>query len=182
MRNTIAMRSVTNVSGCSSSFCWMPFSGSSHRWSTSVYPTGTANCTRVLKFLIPATVVPQEAIVKGVSWLCVGKMPINAQVRADDWSDLLIGENYYFNRNVISWSSGETTDFSLVTRKTSPIIGVHTNLHSSAYINTFLRSQNLINNRYIERPTFFSFKNPVQVDVCHNMEEKICHYFHFIAG
>uniref|UniRef100_A0A8C1A1Q5 Centromere protein I n=2 Tax=Cyprinus carpio TaxID=7962 RepID=A0A8C1A1Q5_CYPCA len=40
---------------------------------------GTANCTRVLKFLIPATVVPQEAIVKGVSWLCVGKMPMNAQ-------------------------------------------------------------------------------------------------------
>uniref|UniRef100_A0A8C1UNI0 Centromere protein I n=1 Tax=Cyprinus carpio TaxID=7962 RepID=A0A8C1UNI0_CYPCA len=48
---------------------------------------GTANCTRVLKFLIPATVVPQEAIVKGVSWLCVGKMPMNAQVRA---------ANYYF--------------------------------------------------------------------------------------
>uniref|UniRef100_A0A672N1G8 Centromere protein I-like n=1 Tax=Sinocyclocheilus grahami TaxID=75366 RepID=A0A672N1G8_SINGR len=35
---------------------------------------GTANCTRVLKFLIPATVVPQEAVVKGVSWLCVGKI------------------------------------------------------------------------------------------------------------
>jgi len=30
--------------------------------------------------------------VKGISWLCVGKMPINAQVRADDWSDLVIGE------------------------------------------------------------------------------------------
>uniref|UniRef100_A0A8C1G3Q2 Centromere protein I n=1 Tax=Cyprinus carpio TaxID=7962 RepID=A0A8C1G3Q2_CYPCA len=46
---------------------------------------GTANCTRVLKFLIPATVVPQEAIVKGVSWLCVGKMPMNAQVLFVRW-------------------------------------------------------------------------------------------------
>ncbi|XP_051506248.1 centromere protein I-like [Myxocyprinus asiaticus] len=46
---------------------------------------GTANCTRVLKFLIPATVVPQEAIVRGVSWLCVGKMPMNAQVLFVRW-------------------------------------------------------------------------------------------------
>lgn len=46
---------------------------------------GSANCTRVLKFLIPATVVPQEAIVKGVSWLCVGKMPLNAQVLFVRW-------------------------------------------------------------------------------------------------
>uniref|UniRef100_A0A8C2EU08 Centromere protein I-like n=1 Tax=Cyprinus carpio TaxID=7962 RepID=A0A8C2EU08_CYPCA len=46
---------------------------------------GTANCNRVLKFLIPATVVPQEAIVKGVSWLCVGKMPMNAQVLFVRW-------------------------------------------------------------------------------------------------
>uniref|UniRef100_A0A673GVQ8 Centromere protein I-like n=1 Tax=Sinocyclocheilus rhinocerous TaxID=307959 RepID=A0A673GVQ8_9TELE len=46
---------------------------------------GTANCTRVLKFLLPATVVPQEAIVKGVSWLCVGKMPMNAQVLFVRW-------------------------------------------------------------------------------------------------
>uniref|UniRef100_A0A672N1F3 Centromere protein I-like n=1 Tax=Sinocyclocheilus grahami TaxID=75366 RepID=A0A672N1F3_SINGR len=46
---------------------------------------GTANCTRVLKFLIPATVVPQEAVVKGVSWLCVGKMPMNAQVLFVRW-------------------------------------------------------------------------------------------------
>uniref|UniRef100_A0A8C2H4Y4 Centromere protein I n=1 Tax=Cyprinus carpio TaxID=7962 RepID=A0A8C2H4Y4_CYPCA len=46
---------------------------------------GTGNCARVLKFLIPATVVPQEAIVKGVSWLCVGKMPMNAQVLFVRW-------------------------------------------------------------------------------------------------
>uniref|UniRef100_A0A671SK36 Centromere protein I-like n=1 Tax=Sinocyclocheilus anshuiensis TaxID=1608454 RepID=A0A671SK36_9TELE len=46
---------------------------------------GTTNCTRVLKFLIPATVVPQEAIVKGASWLCVGKMPMNAQVLFVRW-------------------------------------------------------------------------------------------------
>ncbi|XP_052005511.1 centromere protein I-like isoform X1 [Xyrauchen texanus] len=46
---------------------------------------GTANCTRVLKFLIPATAVPQEAIVRGVSWLCVGKMPMNAQVLFVRW-------------------------------------------------------------------------------------------------
>uniref|UniRef100_A0A8C7P9R1 Centromere protein I n=1 Tax=Oncorhynchus mykiss TaxID=8022 RepID=A0A8C7P9R1_ONCMY len=31
-------------------------------------------CVRVLKFLIPATVVPQEAVVRAVSWLCVGKI------------------------------------------------------------------------------------------------------------
>ncbi|TRY56896.1 hypothetical protein DNTS_031022 [Danionella cerebrum] len=46
---------------------------------------GTTNCTRVLKFLIPATVVPQEAIVRGVSWLCVGKLPMNAQVLFLRW-------------------------------------------------------------------------------------------------
>uniref|UniRef100_A0AAR2M4B4 Centromere protein I n=1 Tax=Pygocentrus nattereri TaxID=42514 RepID=A0AAR2M4B4_PYGNA len=31
---------------------------------------GSGTCSRVLKFLIPASVVPQEAIVRGVSWLC----------------------------------------------------------------------------------------------------------------
>lgn len=46
---------------------------------------GTPNCSRILKFIIPATVVPQEAIVKGVSWLCVGKMPMNAQVLFLRW-------------------------------------------------------------------------------------------------
>lgn len=46
---------------------------------------GTPNCSRMLKFLLPATVVPQEAIVRGVSWLCVGKMPINAQVLFLRW-------------------------------------------------------------------------------------------------
>ncbi|XP_072519522.1 centromere protein I [Salminus brasiliensis] len=46
---------------------------------------GNVTCARVLKFLIPASVVPQEAIVRGVSWLCVGKMPINTQVLFLRW-------------------------------------------------------------------------------------------------
>uniref|UniRef100_A0AAR2K0W3 Centromere protein I n=1 Tax=Pygocentrus nattereri TaxID=42514 RepID=A0AAR2K0W3_PYGNA len=45
----------------------------------------SGTCSRVLKFLIPASVVPQEAIVRGVSWLCVGKMPVNAQVLFLRW-------------------------------------------------------------------------------------------------
>ncbi|KAF4085490.1 hypothetical protein AMELA_G00095760 [Ameiurus melas] len=46
---------------------------------------GGVNCLRILKFLIPASVVPQEAIVRCVSWLCVGKMTINAQVLFLRW-------------------------------------------------------------------------------------------------
>lgn len=42
--------------------------------------TGGVTCLRILKFLIPASVVPQEAIVRCVSWLCVGKMTVNVQV------------------------------------------------------------------------------------------------------
>lgn len=45
-----------------------------------LYCTGSVNCLRILKFLIPASVVPQESIVRGVSWLCMGKLPMNAQV------------------------------------------------------------------------------------------------------
>ncbi|CAB1325350.1 unnamed protein product [Coregonus sp. 'balchen'] len=37
-------------------------------------------CVRVLKFLIPATVVPQEAVVRAVAWLCVSKIAISTQV------------------------------------------------------------------------------------------------------
>ncbi|MCI4379885.1 hypothetical protein PGIGA_G00233580 [Pangasianodon gigas] len=46
---------------------------------------GGVTCLRILKFLIPASVVPQEAIVRCVSWLCVGKMTINAQVLFLRW-------------------------------------------------------------------------------------------------
>lgn len=44
--------------------------------------TGTTLCPRVLKCLIPATVVPQEAVVRAVVWLSVGKIPVSTQVRA----------------------------------------------------------------------------------------------------
>ena len=43
---------------------------------------GSAPCARVLKFLIPATVVPQEAVVRAVAWLCIGKIPVNTQVES----------------------------------------------------------------------------------------------------
>ncbi|KAM3867015.1 centromere protein I [Diretmus argenteus] len=46
---------------------------------------GTGPCVRVLKCLIPATVVPQEAVVRAVVWLCVGKIPVNAQVLFIKW-------------------------------------------------------------------------------------------------
>uniref|UniRef100_A0A8B9J686 Centromere protein I n=1 Tax=Astyanax mexicanus TaxID=7994 RepID=A0A8B9J686_ASTMX len=46
---------------------------------------GSVNCGRILKFLIPASVVPQEAVVRGVSWLCVGRLPINSQVLFLRW-------------------------------------------------------------------------------------------------
>eukprot|EP00063_Salmo_salar_P080391 XP_014055226.1 PREDICTED: centromere protein I-like isoform X2 [Salmo salar] len=46
---------------------------------------GGVTCVRVLKFLIPATVVPQEAVVRAVSWLCVGKIAISTQVLFLRW-------------------------------------------------------------------------------------------------
>lgn len=46
---------------------------------------GSAPCVRVLKFLIPATVVPQEAVVRAVAWLCVGKIPASTQVLLLKW-------------------------------------------------------------------------------------------------
>uniref|UniRef100_A0A8C8CXT0 Centromere protein I n=1 Tax=Oncorhynchus tshawytscha TaxID=74940 RepID=A0A8C8CXT0_ONCTS len=42
-------------------------------------------CVRVLKFLIPATVVPQEAVVQAVAWLCVSKIAISTQVLFLRW-------------------------------------------------------------------------------------------------
>ncbi|XP_029918548.1 centromere protein I [Myripristis murdjan] len=46
---------------------------------------GTSPCVRVLKCLIPATVVPQEAVVRAVVWLCVGKIPLSTQVLFIKW-------------------------------------------------------------------------------------------------
>uniref|UniRef100_W5NDY1 Centromere protein I n=1 Tax=Lepisosteus oculatus TaxID=7918 RepID=W5NDY1_LEPOC len=40
---------------------------------------------RVLKCLIPASVIPESAVVKGVSWFCVGKMPPNMQIMFIRW-------------------------------------------------------------------------------------------------
>uniref|UniRef100_A0A8C7DH10 Centromere protein I n=1 Tax=Oncorhynchus kisutch TaxID=8019 RepID=A0A8C7DH10_ONCKI len=47
--------------------------------------TGGMICVRVLKFLIPATVVPQEAVVQAVAWLCVSKIAISTQVLFLRW-------------------------------------------------------------------------------------------------
>ncbi|XP_061582332.1 centromere protein I [Cololabis saira] len=46
---------------------------------------GSSPCVRVLKCLIPATVVPQEAVVRAVVWLCVGKIPMSTQVLFIKW-------------------------------------------------------------------------------------------------
>uniref|UniRef100_A0A665U8H7 Centromere protein I n=1 Tax=Echeneis naucrates TaxID=173247 RepID=A0A665U8H7_ECHNA len=46
---------------------------------------GTNPCVRVLKCLIPTTMVPQEAVVRGVAWLGVGKIPISSQVLFIKW-------------------------------------------------------------------------------------------------
>ncbi|CAJ1058861.1 centromere protein I isoform X2 [Xyrichtys novacula] len=46
---------------------------------------GTTLCPRVLKCLIPATTVPQEAVVRAVVWLGVGKIPATTQVLFVKW-------------------------------------------------------------------------------------------------
>ncbi|XP_033876023.3 centromere protein I [Acipenser ruthenus] len=46
---------------------------------------GSVLGVRVMKTLIPATVVPQSALIKGVSWFCVGKLPSNLQVMFFRW-------------------------------------------------------------------------------------------------
>lgn len=46
--------------------------------------TGTTLCARVLKCLIPNSVVPQEAVVRGLVWLGVGKIPVATQVSTND--------------------------------------------------------------------------------------------------
>uniref|UniRef100_A0A8D3AR86 Centromere protein I n=1 Tax=Scophthalmus maximus TaxID=52904 RepID=A0A8D3AR86_SCOMX len=49
------------------------------------FSDGTSPCVRVLKCLIPSTVVPQEAVVRAVVWLGVGKIPISTQVLFIKW-------------------------------------------------------------------------------------------------
>ncbi|KAK1903814.1 Centromere protein I [Dissostichus eleginoides] len=46
---------------------------------------GHGLCPRVLKCLIPVTVVPQEAVVRAVAWLTVGKIPVSTQVLFIKW-------------------------------------------------------------------------------------------------
>uniref|UniRef100_A0A674PKI4 Centromere protein I n=1 Tax=Takifugu rubripes TaxID=31033 RepID=A0A674PKI4_TAKRU len=46
---------------------------------------GTTLCPRVLKCMIPATMVPQKAVVRAVVWLSVGKIPISTQVLFLKW-------------------------------------------------------------------------------------------------
>ncbi|XP_035983364.1 centromere protein I [Fundulus heteroclitus] len=46
---------------------------------------GSSPCARVLKCLIPASVVPQDAVVRAVVWLSVGAIPITTQVLFIKW-------------------------------------------------------------------------------------------------
>ncbi|XP_040903373.1 centromere protein I isoform X1 [Toxotes jaculatrix] len=46
---------------------------------------GSSPCVRVLKCLIPMTVVPQEAVVRAVVWLSVGKISISTQILFIKW-------------------------------------------------------------------------------------------------
>ncbi|XP_059201753.1 centromere protein I [Centropristis striata] len=46
---------------------------------------GTTLCARVLKFLIPASVVPQQAVVRAVVWLGVCKIPVTTQILFIKW-------------------------------------------------------------------------------------------------
>uniref|UniRef100_A0A8C7ZV76 Centromere protein I n=1 Tax=Oryzias sinensis TaxID=183150 RepID=A0A8C7ZV76_9TELE len=46
---------------------------------------GSSPCVRVLKCLIPASVVPQQAVVRAVVWLNVSKIPISTQVLFIKW-------------------------------------------------------------------------------------------------
>ncbi|XP_069550259.1 centromere protein I [Brachyistius frenatus] len=46
---------------------------------------GSGPCVRVLKCLIPTSVVPQEAVVRALVWLGVGKIPISTQILFIKW-------------------------------------------------------------------------------------------------
>ncbi|KAM4585930.1 centromere protein I [Fundulus diaphanus] len=46
---------------------------------------GSSPCARVLKCLIPVSVVPQDAVVRAVVWLSVGTIPITTQVLFIKW-------------------------------------------------------------------------------------------------
>uniref|UniRef100_A0A8C7ZN74 Centromere protein I n=1 Tax=Oryzias sinensis TaxID=183150 RepID=A0A8C7ZN74_9TELE len=49
------------------------------------FSEGSSPCVRVLKCLIPASVVPQQAVVRAVVWLNVSKIPISTQVLFIKW-------------------------------------------------------------------------------------------------
>ncbi|XP_014900264.1 centromere protein I [Poecilia latipinna] len=46
---------------------------------------GSSPCARVLKCLLPASVVPQEAVVRAIVWLTVRKLPTSTQVLFIKW-------------------------------------------------------------------------------------------------
>uniref|UniRef100_A0A8C4SMG5 Centromere protein I n=1 Tax=Erpetoichthys calabaricus TaxID=27687 RepID=A0A8C4SMG5_ERPCA len=46
---------------------------------------GRATSARIMKCLIPATVVPENSLIKGVSWICVGTLPTNLQITFFRW-------------------------------------------------------------------------------------------------
>lgn len=46
---------------------------------------GSSPCARVLKCLIPSSLVPQEAVVRAVSWLGISKIPISTQILFVKW-------------------------------------------------------------------------------------------------
>lgn len=46
---------------------------------------GTSPCARVLKCLLPSSVVPQEAVVRAVVWLGISKLPVSTQVLFLKW-------------------------------------------------------------------------------------------------
>lgn len=59
--------------------------------------SGNVISTRVLKFLVPASTVPQEAVLRGISWLCVDKMPMSMQVEGAEAGVCgLVGWNCWF--------------------------------------------------------------------------------------
>ncbi|CAL9707096.1 unnamed protein product [Knipowitschia caucasica] len=46
---------------------------------------GSSPCARVLKCLLPSSVVPQEAVVRAVVWLGISKIPVSTQILFVKW-------------------------------------------------------------------------------------------------
>lgn len=46
---------------------------------------GTSPCARVLKCLVPSSVVPQEAVVRAVAWLGISKISVSTQILFIKW-------------------------------------------------------------------------------------------------